>query len=324
MTIAPVSRAISGIHAALPFGVRGVAALTAAAVLVAIAVFAPAMLSGRSVQNMLIQLGPLGIVAIGQCLVILVRGLDLSVASVMASAAVIAASFGPSPAVVPLAITLIIFVSGAVGLVNGLLVTKRKLEPFLVTLATMIVVQGVRSAVTEGAPLGDTPDFIRFMGRGIVGGVPANAILLLAVAIAVAFVLRKTVFGRKIYIVGSNERAAYLSGIDPDGIKIACYMGCSILAGLAGMVLAGYLDQVDNWVGRGYELDSIVAAVLGGVALTGGVGGAIGALSGAVILVLLSNFILHLGIAVEFQMIMKGLVVVGAVALNSMRTQRRQ
>jgi ribose/xylose/arabinose/galactoside ABC-type transport system permease subunit len=294
-------------------------AIVAIVLLAGLAWGVPGLFTLRSIQNMLIQIGPLGLVALGQCLVILVRGLDLSVASVMATAAVIAASFGPSPAAFPMVVVCVLAMSITVGAVNGLLVTKRKLEPFLVTLATMIMLQGIRSAVTEGAPLGDTPMVVRALGRGIVWGIPINAILLGVTACVLAFVLRRTVIGRKVYIVGTNDRAAFLTGINPDRIRIGCYIGCSILAGMAGVVLAGYLDQVDNWVGRGYELDSIVAAVLGGVALAGGKGGAFGALAGAVLLILLSNAILHLGIPVEFQMIMKGVIVVGAVAFYAMR-----
>lgn len=292
-----------------------------AVLLLALVVIVPGLFSLRSLQNMLIQVGPLGLVAIGQCLVILVRGLDLSVASVMATSAVIAASFGPSAGAFPVVIVAVLTMSVAVGTVNGLLITKRHLEPFLVTLATMIMLQGIRTAVTEGAPLGDTPAVVRALGRGVVWGIPINAIVLAVMACLVAFVLRRTVTGRKVYLVGTNDRAAFLTGINPDRIRIGCYIGCSVMAGLAGMVLAGYLDQVDNWVGRGYELDSIVAAVLGGVALAGGKGGALGALAGGGLLILLTNAILYLGIPVEFQMMVKGVIVVAAVAFYARRSR---
>ena len=291
------------------------------AVFVAIVVLlTPALFTGRSIQNMLVQLGPLGVVAMGQAFVILVRGLDLSVATVMATAAVIAASFGSDPSALLFVVPSVIIVSATVGLVNGILITKRHIEPFLCTLATLIVVQGIRSAITKGAPLGDTPLFIRELGRGMMFGiVPVNTVLLIGLCAVSAFVLRRVIFGRQIYLVGSNEQAAHLVGINTDRIKISCYVICSIFAGIAGMMLAGYLNQVDNWVGKGYELDSIVAAVLGGVALTGGVGGTLGALLGAAVLVLLSNFILQLGIPIHFQLIMKGVVVICAVAIYARR-----
>lgn len=287
-----------------------------------VAVLAPAMLTGRSLQNMLVQLGPLGVVAMGQAFVILVRGLDLSVAAVMATAAVISASFGPEPSALLFVIPTVFFVSTTVGLVNGLLITKRNIEPFLCTLAMLIVVQGIRSAITRGAPLGETPAFIRALGRGMIFDVvPVNTLLLIGLGAVSAFVLRRVIFGRQIYLVGSNEQAARLVGIKSDQIKISCYVMSSVFAGVAGMMLAGYLNQVDNWVGAGYDLDSIVAAVLGGVALTGGVGGTFGALVGALVLVLLSNFILQLGIPIHFQLIMKGVVVICAVALYTRRKE---
>jgi ribose/xylose/arabinose/galactoside ABC-type transport system permease subunit len=209
----------------------------------------------------------------------------------------------------------VIAMATTVGLANGLLITRRNLEPVLVTLATMIMLQGIRSAATQGAPLGDTPALIRTIGRGGFAGIPFAAILLAVVVAVVTLVLNRTVLGRRIYIVGSNVRGAFLSGINPNNVRVVCYVTCSIFAGLGGIVLAGYLDQVDNWVGRGYELDSIVAAVLGGASLSGGRGTAIGALVGSGILVLLSNAILYLGVPIEFQMIMKGAIVLAAIAL---------
>jgi ribose/xylose/arabinose/galactoside ABC-type transport system permease subunit len=293
--------------------------ITAALIALGAAILAPATFSWGSLRNMMIQIAPLGLVAIGQFFVILVGGLDLSVASVMATAAVIATSFGGANVAMPEILVATIAMAACVGLINGLLVTKRGVEPFLVTLASMIVLQGVRSAYTRGVPLGVTPPLVRALGTGNLGGVPIGAIVLMVVAAILALMMWRSTLGRRIYIVGNSPAAANLLGINAAAVTVFCYVLCSVLAAAGGLVLAGYLEQVDNWVGKGYELDSIVAAVLGGVVLGGGRGMVFGALGGSVLLIFIANFVLQLGYPIQLQMIIKGVVVLFAVAVYARR-----
>lgn len=288
-------------------------------VLISFAFISPGFLSLRNVQNMLLQAAPLGIVVIGQCLVILVRGLDLSVASVMATAAVIATSFGPTNGSAPVIVLAALAMSAGVGLVNGLIVTKRGVSPFLATLASMIVLQGIRFAATRGIPSGNQPPIFRIIGTGLWWGIPINFLILGALAAFFYVVTLRLPIGRRVYIVGDNPRSAKLVGINVDEVVILCYVTCSILAGVGGLVLVGYVGEVNNWVGKGYELDSIVAAVIGGVALHGGRGSIFGALAGTFLLVMLSNLILQLGLPFQLQMILKGIVIIAATALYSRR-----
>ena len=283
------------------------------------AIISPGFLSPRNLQNILLQAAPLGIVVIGQCLVILVRGLDLSVASVTATAAVIATCFGPTNASAPAVVLSALGMAAAVGLINGLIVTKRGVSPFLVTLASMIVLQGIRFAVTKGVPSGNVPPVFRTVGTGLFLGIPINLIILICLGIVFVILTIRVPLGRQIYIVGNNPKAAKLVGINVDNVTIFCYVMSSLLAGVGGLVLVGYVGVVDNFVGRGYELDSIVAAVMGGVALTGGRGSVVGALTGTIVLVILSNLVLQLGLPVQFQMVLKGVVVILATALYSRR-----
>jgi ribose/xylose/arabinose/galactoside ABC-type transport system permease subunit len=280
------------------------------------AIVSPSFRSPNNIQNVLTAAAPLGIVVIGQVLVILVRGFDLSMASVMATAAVIATEFDQSTnwsilsvAAVTLAMCL------CVGLANGLLITKRGMSPFLATLATMIVLQGLRFAWTHGAASGRVPDGLRFVGTGQLFGIPVNILLLLFLAAVFWFMLRRTAFGRRIYLVGGSTRGAELVGINVGRIVVACYVLSAVLAGIGGIVLVGYVDGVDNWVGRGYELDSIVAAVMGGVALTGGRGSVLGGLVGALLLTVIFNIVLLLGLPVQFQFVVKGAVIIIAMAM---------
>ncbi|HWX84019.1 MAG TPA: ABC transporter permease [Xanthobacteraceae bacterium] len=280
------------------------------------ALFAPGFRSPNNLQNVLTNAAPLGVVVLGQCLVILVRGFDLSVASVMATAAVIATSFDETTnwsVVSILAVSLLMAL--VVGSVNGYLVTRRKVSPFLATLAMMIVLQGVRFAWTKGAASGRVPELIRVVGSQAVYGIPINLLLLLVLALIVGITLQRTTFGRKVYMVGGNPRAAELIGINVERVTFSCYVLSSALAAVGGLVLVGYVGSVDNWVGRGYELNSIIATVMGGVSLAGGRGTVFGALVGAFVLTEIFNIALLLGFPVQFQWVVKGVVILLAVAV---------
>lgn len=284
------------------------------------ALISPTFLSGGNVSNMLLQAAPLGIVVIGQAFVILVRGLDLSVASVMATAAVVATSFNGTDTDAALIFVVAIGLGIATGLVNGLLVAKRNVSPFLATLATMIVLQGMRSAWTQGAPSGNVPPFYRILGSDSIYGVPFNLVITAVLAAFFSVLLAKTTFGRKVYITGGNPVTARLLGINADRVIIICYVISGALAALAGLILSGFVGIVDNWVGRGFEIDSIVAAVMGGIALSGGRGTIAGGLVGAAILVVVFNAVLLMGLPIQMQIIIKGVVIVVAAAFYVRRT----
>jgi ribose/xylose/arabinose/galactoside ABC-type transport system permease subunit len=276
----------------------------------------PSFLSPNNIQDILTQAAPLALVVLGQAFVILVRGLDLSVASLMASVAVLATAFNAtSDAMIPVIFVAAIVVSAMVGLINGLLVTKRNVSPFLATLAMMIVLQGVRFYYTQGAPSGSLPEGFRFLGAGRIAGIPVNVIAFVLCFAVLGWLLHKSSLGRKIYITGGNPVSADLVGIRSDRVTILCYVICSVMAGIAGLFLVGFVGTVDNWVGRGYELDAIVACVIGGIALTGGRGTLWGAAAGALILVLIFNIVIILGLPVQAQLIIKGIIIIFAAAL---------
>jgi ribose/xylose/arabinose/galactoside ABC-type transport system permease subunit len=284
------------------------------------ALISPQFLAGRNISNMLLQAAPLGIVVIGQVLVILVRGLDLSVASVMATSAVVATSFNGQDNDALAVFAVAIAIGLTTGLVNGLLITKRSVSPFLATLATLTLLQGMRFAYTQGAPSGNVPPIYRVLGSQLFYGIPYNMMILAALTIVFSLLLHKSTLGRRIYITGGNPVTARLVGINADRVTIACYIISGGLAALAGLILSGFVGIVDNWVGRGFELDSIVAAVMGGVALSGGRGSIIGGLLGAAILIVVFNAVLMIGFPVQLQFIIKGLVIIIAAAFYVRRT----
>jgi ribose/xylose/arabinose/galactoside ABC-type transport system permease subunit len=277
----------------------------------------PAFLSASNISNLLLQIAPLGIVAIGQSFVMIVRGLDLSVASMMATAAVIATGFSGSNGDVASIVAVVFAMAVAVGLTNGLLITKRLVSPFLATLATMILLQGFRFAYTQGAPSGNVPPLLRTVGSGKLDGIPFNFAILMFLATLLWIILHRSAFGRRVFIVGGNPITGRLLGIRSDLIMIVCYVISSCLAAMAGLILSGYVGLVDNWVGQGYELDSIVACVIGGVSLKGGRGSIAGALAGAAIIMVIANEVLLLGLPIQIQIIIKGAVVVIAAALHA-------
>lgn len=286
-------------------------------------IFSPAFLTPQNLSDVLNQAVALGIVSIGQTFVILTgrAGLDLSVASVMATVAVIVAknTQGQNELLLPVAMICMLF-GVLVGLANGLLVTKRKVPPFMATLGMMIIIQGLRFIYTKGAPKGDFPSILRFLGRGSLGPLPIS-IISLAILIGIAFiVLRKTTFGRQLYAVGGNLETAYLSGYRTDLIITAAYMICGLTAAIAGMYLAGWIGIADNWVGKGYELDSIAAVVMGGTSFEGGRGGVLGTIAGVMIIVLLYNLVLLLHLPVQAQFIVKGAVIILAASFYVRKT----
>lgn len=291
-----------------------------AVLLLVAALASPTFLRPANLINVLTIAAPLGMVVVGQAFVIMVRGLDLSVASLMATVAVLATAFrATTNDAIPLIFAAAIVFSALVGFLNGWLVARRNVSPFLATLAMMIILQGVRFAYTGGAPISTLPPGMSFLASGRLFGVPVNLLFLALLAIAFGILLHKSRLGREIFMVGSNPKAAFLNGVSPDRVVIICYVICSICAGMGGLFLLGYVGTVSNWVGQGYELDSIVAAVMGGVALSGGRGNVFAALLGVVVLVVINNLVLLLGFPIEMQLIIKGIIIIGAAAFYRTR-----
>ena len=264
-------------------------------------------------------------VAIGQTLVLLSGGggIDLSVASVMATSAVIASKMTHGQnALFPMIAPVCLLFGILVGLINGLLITKRRVPPVLATLGTMIFVQGLRYVYTGGIASGDIPPFLRVLGSGTIGPIPVS-ILSLAILLAVAaLMLTKTPLGRQIYAVGGNRETARLSGYHIGLIIPIVYMMSGLTAAIGGIYLAGWMGYVDNMVGAGYEIDSIAVVVMGGTSFEGGRGGVLGSIAGVFIVIILYNLVLLLHLPVDFQLIIKGVVIIAAAAFYVRRAQR--
>jgi ribose/xylose/arabinose/galactoside ABC-type transport system permease subunit len=274
-------------------------------------------------MNVIRQAAILGVVATGQTFAILAGGIDLSVASVIAFMSILSANLmeGRNEMFLPVA-ALCLGISLVIGLLNGLFVTRLRIPPFIATLAMGLIVQGVRFIYCNGVPKGSIPDDLRFFGRGMVLHVPVPVLLCIGGALIAWMLLKHTTFGRGVYATGGSVRTAYLSGVKVDSVRTVTYILSSLWAGIAGLILTGYIGFADNWLGRGYDLNSIAAVVIGGTALSGGKGSVWGSLAGALMTWIMFNIVLLLGLDVDTQRIVKGVVIIFAVSLYA-RLNRR-
>jgi len=290
--------------------------------LVLASLLSPYFLSPRNIFNVLRGASMVGIVAIGMTFVILNRGIDLSVGSIVGLSAALAASCASYG--VGIAILVALGAGLVIGLVNGLLITVLRLQPFIATLGMLIFARGLVFVHTNGSNIvvEKPSDAFQFLGSGYVGPVPTPVVLFVAIWLFAAWVLKYTVFGREIYAVGANEEAARLSGINVNRNKVLVYCVSGLLAGLAGFVMASRLTVGEPNGGTLYELDAIAAALIGGTTFDGGVGGVGGTVLGILILSFLSNILNLLNISPYSQMLLKGVIIILAVVVSEWRKRK--
>lgn len=288
-------------------------------VLVAIvgSLVSPHFLTVRNLENIAVAASVVAVLGVAQFIVIVTRGIDLSVGSVAALATVIAAVLLQQGHGVFIAIIVTITACALAGLINGILVVYARIAPFVATLAMMSIARGVAFLVQVGTLIVISDrTFLNIFG-GSTGAIPNVVIIALAVTLVAAFVMRYTSVGRRLYALGGNPEAARLSGLPVKRDQVMAYTTSGALAGLAGLMLAGRLSQGSSLVGQGYELDSIAAAVVGGTSLFGGTGDPISTVLGALIIGMIGNIMNLAGIQSEPQMVILGIVILVAVFLTS-------
>lgn len=291
--------------------------------IVFVSVLNPAFLQVNNLLNLMRQLIINGFIALGMTFVILTGGIDLSVGSTLALTSAIFAGLlqGGMPTI--LAILISLGLGLILGLLNGILITKGKLAPFIVTLATMTIFRGLTLVYMDGRPIaGPKDDFaFQFLGKGQFFGIPFQVILFIITYLILWILLTKTSYGRKIYAVGGNEKASFISGIKIDKIKILVYVISALMAVLSGLVLTSRLNSAQPTAGSAYEMDAIAAVVLGGTSMTGGSGSLTGTLIGILILGVLNNGLNLLGVSSFYQQIVKGVVILIAVLIDRKRNK---
>lgn len=291
--------------------------------IVFVSVLNPAFLQVNNLLNLMRQLIINGFIALGMTFVILTGGIDLSVGSTLALTSAIFAGLlqGGMPTI--LAILIALGIGLILGLINGILITKGKLAPFIVTLATMTIFRGLTLVYMDGRPIaGPKDDFaFQFLGKGQFFGIPFQVILFIIAYLILWILLTKTSYGRKIYAVGGNEKASFISGIKIDKVKILVYVISALMAVLSGLILTSRLNSAQPTAGSAYEMDAIAAVVLGGVSMTGGSGSLTGTLIGILILGVLNNGLNLLGVSSFYQQIVKGVVILIAVLIDRKRNK---
>ena len=302
-----------------------------AVMVVAASIMSPAFLSSINLINIVRQMSVVGLIALGVTGVIVSAGIDLSSGSVVGLTAVVAASLAQDPEYstpfypgvhVPLIVAVLAAcaVGALVGLINGSLVAKTRIPPFIATLGTFTAIRGLALLYTGGRPISDLTDSYNFIGQGAVLGVPVPIIILVIMAVVTHILYAHTKFGKYIYAIGGNEQAARVSGIDAEKYKMLIYVYASFLAGLAGVVVSSRIGSGQPGLGVGYELDAIAAAVIGGTSLSaGGIGTVAGTIVGALIIGVLNNILDLMNVSAYWQQIIKGCIIVGAVIIDQLK-----
>jgi len=296
-----------------------------AALIIMVVIIAVSIPQFRQIENLINvtrNFSFVGIVAMGMTLVILTGGIDLSVGSVWAMSAVLAAFLMSSGWLMVPAIAVALLAAAAIGLFNGLCITRLNMSPFVPTLASLAIARSLALVITRGRPIssfGPQQDAFLWLGGGSVLGIPNPVILFVVVAIIVWIALSKTVWGRRVYAVGGNEKAARLTGLNVRRLKVTVYIISSLCAGLAGIVQASYLSSVTASLATGQELSVIAATVIGGVNLAGGEGTVFGVVIGTVMLEILRNGLLLFGIDPYWQGVFVGAIIIIAVSIDRFR-----
>lgn len=260
------------------------------------------------------------LVALGQLLVIVTAGIDLSVGSIMGLSCVLSALMMKAGAPPAVALAASLGIGAMLGAVNGTLLTKLRLpHPFIPTLGMMNVARGLALVISGGFPISELPSGFRFLGAGTVLWIPAPVILVVAFCVLFHMFLTRTTAGRDIYAIGGNPQAARLSGVPVDRRLILVYTLSGMMAGAASIVLAGRMNSGFPLAGSGAELDSIAAVIIGGASFFGGVGTVSGTLVGALIMGVLRNGLNLLNVSASWQTVVIGVVIVGAVLVDVIR-----
>ena len=280
----------------------------------------PIFLKPANLVNILRQMSIIGIASMGMTLIIIMGCIDLSLGSTLALVGVVSALLARNPAVPVFAAVLAgIVCGGVVGLINGFVVAKGKIPPFIVTLGTMTMIRGLAFILANGMPVGGLPKSFYTIGSKNLMGIPFPIIIFFLIFVLSTFILKKTAVGRYIYAIGGNETAACAAGINVDRIKIKTYVIAGFFTGLAGVVLASRIKSGQPAVASGYELDAIAACIIGGVSFTGGIGTALGTILGSMILGVINNGLDLLNVQTFYQQIVKGAIIIIAVLADRKR-----
>lgn len=294
------------------------------ALLIIAAISSPAFLTSTNLTNLMLQMSIIGVVVLAELLVVLTGGIDISVGSALGLAAVLCAGFLGGNSVF-LALIVAIVVGAFIGAINGWLVSFRKLEPFIVTLGMLALARGLVYAYGEGIPINPgAADKFAKIGQTTVVGIPVLAIIWILTILAIAFLLNRTVWGRRVYAIGSNPEAARSSGIPVRGTLWSVYILAGVLVGLGGWMFIARFASGTALAGNLLELEAIAAVVIGGARLSGGYGKVFGAVVGTIIFQVIANLLSLLNVSTFLQDAFRGALILIAVTLATVQFSRKR
>jgi ribose transport system permease protein len=294
--------------------------------LCAVAIYlSPSFLQVGNLMNVGRQIALFGIVSIGMTFVILTRGIDLSVGSIVGVVAVTSAMLLSSGTSIPLVMILALLMGAVFGAINGVGIVVFQMPPFIMTLGTLVMGRGIAMTIANGEPqnLGDATDAFYFLGGGFLLGVPVPIWIFAGVALIAFIVLGSTAFGRQVYAVGSNAEAARLAGIKVGAVLMSVYVISGVLAALTALITVSRLTVGEPTAGTNLELEAIAIVVIGGTSLFGGEGTIVGTVIGAAIIAVIANILNLLGISPFTQQIVKGAIIIAAVMFEVYRHRQR-
>lgn len=292
--------------------------------IVAVGIIDPRFFSPIILGNVITQATVLGILAFAQSFAIMLGAIDLSLLGVMSFSSTIGLTLMKNGLPVPLSILVILLVGLLIGLLNGVLIAKLKAVPLIETLAVKLTLLGAFLAITSGRAITELPDSYKWFGQGRIGNLPFLPLMLVVVFIVVFVIWNYTPFGRSLFAVGGNRDAARVSGIKVDNITIFAFAFSGLLAGLAGFLLSAYMGAVTSTFGTSYDMNNIAAAVIGGVACSGGQGSVQGVLGGVLLLTVIQVGLQILGVSSYYVQMINGLIIFVAVLLDAIRLKTQQ
>lgn len=280
--------------------------------------------SGTNITNLLLQLSIIGVVVLAELIVVLTGGIDISVGAALGLAAVVAAGLFGGPSVF-LALGVALAIGAAVGAINGGLVAYRGLEPFIVTLGMLALARGLVYAYGNGIPVNPAAaESFASVGQATIIGIPVLALIWLAMVALIAFLLYRTVWGRRVYAIGSNKAAARASGIPVETTLWSVYILAGLLVGLGGWMFLARFASGTSTAGNLLELEAIAAVVIGGAALSGGRGTVFGAVVGTIIFAVIANLLTLLNVSTFLQDAFRGALILVAITLATVTFTRRR
>ena len=304
-------------------------------------------LTKNNILNVLRQITANGILSIGLLMVIMTGGMDISIGSLVGVTSVFFVAFYfpdkaespfqgfftvmnkilPSGAAGMVMVLIILLIIGALlGFINGIVICKANVQPFIMTIGTLTLYRGIALLASNGKPIymdEERANMVSFIGSGsVLGEIPTQLLVLILVAVIVAFLLNKTIYGRYVRAIGGNEEAARVAGINVDRYKVVSYMLCSMMAVIAGFVLTSRTTTGDPTLGNSFEMNAIASCVIGGASLNGGVGTVFGTIIGAVIIGIINNILNLANISTYYQYVVRGGIIILAVIFNSKKKRK--